>query len=389
MLSVKIFGAGSIGNHLAHACRGRGFRVMICDLDPAALERTKNDIYPTRYGSWEPALELARGAVKRVRKKPSGKSKTASPWASVRPSSTAGFDLIIVGAPPESHIPIALEALKKDPPRALLIEKPLCPPSLAGCAELDELARATGTFAAVGYNHTLCRNTFLAEEALARGVIGSPLTIQARVLEHWGGIFGAHPWLAGPQDSYLGFWSKGGGACGEHSHSVNIFQHFAHILNQGRVVEVRAMMDMVSDGEVDYDRLCQLLCRTESGLVGSIIQDVITEPAQKYVRIQGDSGWLEWRVNKDSTHDAVSWGGREIDATEELIAKTRPDDFAGEIEHLEKVLAGQADPADSPISLKRGLESMLVIAAAYRSHQLGRAVAIDYEAGWTPAAIQA
>ncbi len=30
----------------------------------------------------------------------------------------------------------------------------------------------------------------------------------------------AHPWLAGPQDSYLGFWRRGGGASGEHSHAI-------------------------------------------------------------------------------------------------------------------------------------------------------------------------
>ena len=41
MFNVKIFGAGSIGNHLAHASRSLGWNVTICDVDQAALDRTR------------------------------------------------------------------------------------------------------------------------------------------------------------------------------------------------------------------------------------------------------------------------------------------------------------------------------------------------------------
>ena len=46
MYKVKICGAGSIGNHLANASRALGWSVDIVDVDPGALERTKNEIYP-------------------------------------------------------------------------------------------------------------------------------------------------------------------------------------------------------------------------------------------------------------------------------------------------------------------------------------------------------
>ena len=49
-MKIKIYGAGSIGNHLANASRTLGYSVDICDIDPAALERTKTQIYPSRYG---------------------------------------------------------------------------------------------------------------------------------------------------------------------------------------------------------------------------------------------------------------------------------------------------------------------------------------------------
>ena len=40
-MKVKIYGAGSIGNHLAQASRRMGWDVDMCDTDPKALERTK------------------------------------------------------------------------------------------------------------------------------------------------------------------------------------------------------------------------------------------------------------------------------------------------------------------------------------------------------------
>ena len=55
---VKIFGAGSIGNHLAHASRCLNWDVDICDTDKEALDRTKYQIYPNRYGKWDKAIGL-------------------------------------------------------------------------------------------------------------------------------------------------------------------------------------------------------------------------------------------------------------------------------------------------------------------------------------------
>ncbi len=84
-----------------------------------------------------------------------------------------------------------------------------------------------------------------AVEQIKAGTVGRPLTLVAEFREHWGGIFSAHPWLSGPSDTYLGFWRRGGGASGEHSHAMNIFQFFAHALGAGRVTEVTALLDYV------------------------------------------------------------------------------------------------------------------------------------------------
>ena len=364
MIRVMIYGAGSIGNHLAHACRTKGWDVTLCDIDAEALKRAKNDIYPSRYSLWDDKIKLLH----------------------VDELKPAKYDLVIIGTPPDTHINLALEVLRDFPPKALLLEKPLCTPSLSGCQKLLALAESTGTFVAVGYNHTLTKSTGMASGLTKNGMIGHPLTISARFREYWGGIFGAHPWLSGPKESYLGFYDRGGGASGEHSHAINIWQHFAHLLHMGRIVEVSAMLDIVDDGKVKYDRICQLNVRTEEGFIGSIVQDVITEPAQKYLRIQGSSGFLEWYVNYDKENDALVYGDNKSSERQELIPKKRSDDFIGEIDHLQDLLEGKTE--ESPISLERGLDTMMVIAAAHFSNKLGRTVRIVYDEGYNLSAIK-
>jgi len=107
LFKVKIFGAGSIGNHLTQAARRMGWSVDICDIDPEALKRTKNDIYPDRYGEWDDEIGLYNCDNVPV----------------------GGYDLIVIGTPPDSHMKLARSAIKEGA-KAVLVEKPLCTPDL-------------------------------------------------------------------------------------------------------------------------------------------------------------------------------------------------------------------------------------------------------------------
>ncbi|MCB1377018.1 MAG: Gfo/Idh/MocA family oxidoreductase [Alphaproteobacteria bacterium] len=363
MHSIRIIGAGSIGNHLANAARSRGWAVTLTDIDAAALDRARTSIYPQRYGAWDEAILLKES-----------RAAFADP-----------ADVVFIGTPPDSHIKLALETLERVSPKVLLIEKPLAGPDLAGCQQLLDAAQKKGVFAAVGYNHCLGANTVKAEALVRSGLLGALKTISARTREHWQGIFNAHPWLSGPGDSYLGFSARGGGACGEHSHAINIWQHFAHVTGAGRVSEVSANLDIVKDATVDYDQLALITVKTDQGLTGDIIQDVVTSPAEKSARLQGSDGFIEWRVNHAPGHDAVLSGSFGGPVQEDLIAKTRADDFKAEIDHLAAIMAGTATA--SPISITRGLDTMMVIAAAFASHTLGRRVRIDWSKGYVPGAI--
>lgn len=364
MYKVNIFGAGSIGNHLAHAFRGKNWNVTISDIDPKALERTKNDIYKSRYGAWDDQIRLA-----------DSRDLVSEP-----------ADIVFIGTPPHTHMQIALSVLKHFTPKVLLIEKPLCGPDLAQCQELFDAVQSQKVAALVGYNHTLAKSAVAVEDFIRKGTIGNIETISCRTREHWGGIFKAHPWLNGPQDTYLGFYEKGGGAIGEHSHGINLWQHFAHIVGQGKIAEVSATLEIIKKDGSHYDKLGIASFKTDKGLLGDLIQDVVTNPPEKLARVQGSQGFAEMRINYNADGDAVITGDKDNSNAVTVIPKKRPDDFKCEADHIEELLAGKVK--ESPISLARGLDTMMVIAAIFKSHELRRPVEIDWSKGYVPTAIK-
>ncbi|WP_035709259.1 Gfo/Idh/MocA family protein [Niveispirillum irakense] len=359
---VKVIGAGSIGNHLTNAARRMGWSVDMLDLDPAALKRTREQIYPSRYGAWDEKIGLYEA----------------------KDAPVGGYDLICIGTPPDSHIPLALKAVEERP-RAILVEKPVCTPDLAGAQALHERCGELGIKAFTGYDHVVGKAARRFAELLVAGAIGQTQTLDVEFREYWGGIFAAHPWLSGPSDSYLGYWRRGGGACGEHSHAINLWQAFAHAGGFGRVAEVTGTLEYVNDGVIDYDSLCLLNVKTETGLIGRVVQDVVTKPTRKWARAQGTVGALEWVCGSKPGQDTVIQKLENGEATEVNVQKTRPDDFVEELRHIEAVLTGAVEV--SPISLERGLESMMVVAAAHKSAAEKRTVSIDYTKGFRPEAL--
>jgi predicted dehydrogenase len=360
---VKIIGAGSIGNHLANASRTIGWSVDLCDIDPAALTRTKEEIYPGRYKSWDDGIRLFLS-----REAPQG-----------------GYDFIFIGTPPDRHVKLALAALEERP-RAILIEKPICTPDLDGAQNLFERSRELGIAAFAGYDHVVGQAAVHAAHIARSGDLGDVESLDVEFREHWGGILRAHPWLKGPADTYLGYWRRGGGAAGEHSHAANLWQHYARQVGKGRVTEVTATLDYVRDGTADYDRLCLLNLVTEAGLVGRVVQDVVTQPPRKMARVQGTDGFVEWHCGFEPGVDAVMTGTAQGEKLRELFKKTRPDDFIHELRHIEASLAA---PDTSPISLERGLDTMMVVAAAHESAVQKRTIMIDHAHGYTRMALKA
>ena len=345
-MRAKIIGAGSIGNHLARALRSHDVEVDLVDNDGAALVRAREEIYPARYGSWDAAigLHLADDA-------PAG-----------------GYDLIVIGTPPDTHLALAGAALDEGC-RALLVEKPLATPDLEGLDAFAARVATTSTRVFVGYTHGVADATTAFVERLSAGDIGEVLTVDTETREHWGGILAAHPWLPGPEASYLGSWSRGGGALGEHSHGLHLWQQLARALGAGEVATVSASLQMGSTGGVEYDRIAMLDLTTTTGLVGRCVQDVVTRPPAKGARVTGVDGVMELRFERELQRDVIVTT-RPGDAPQVVeFPTTRTDDFGREIAHLLDALE-RATP--SPLDLAHGVATMHVISAAFASSGSGR-----------------
>lgn len=334
-----------------------GWDVVVVDRDQEALRRMKEEIYPKRYGAWDEAIQLHTPETAPV----------------------GGFDVIMIGTPPDVHMPIATKVLQTEAPKVLQIEKPLCSPTLDGMREfVDEVRKHPEITVLVGFNHLLAENTKKSEALLAENPFGKPLSIDCEFRSHWKNIFSAHPWLSGPQDTYLGFWKRGGGAGGEHIHGINLWQHMAHVVGAGRVTHVEATFDYVAENGAEYDRSCFLTMRTESGLVGRLAQDVFTQPKKKFLNLQCEKGSLLWANDVSKTTDEVHLNPLEGEAQKFVIEKTRTEEFGREAQHIQDLLDGKVAGKDSPIHLQRGLDTMLVLAAAHQSHAEGRRIIIDY-----------
>lgn len=351
MIKVKVIGAGSIGNHLSQAARRMGWEVCVVDADPKALLRMKNEIYPARYGAWDSGI------------------KQYTPDTAPK----GGFDLICIGTPPHVRMAIALEMLKESP-KVLQLEKPLCAPfdkNLTKFATAAKKQKKTGVI--IGYDHAVAEATGRFVVLLKEGVVGTPITLDVEFREHWEGIFKAHPWLKGPTDTYLGFWKKGGGASGENSHALHLWQHLAKEAGLGKWKKQKATLVMEGKGGADYDSIASFSFITDKGKFGRVIQDVVTKPTRKWARVQGDKGFVEWICNGHATGDVVRYAGlpagrQGADGVikEEIFAKKRPDDFYREMLHIKDILDGKIKPADSPLAFESGLAVMKVLAEAHK-----------------------
>lgn len=344
-MRVKIYGAGSIGNHLAQAARRMGWEVAVVDTDPNALKRMKEEIYPTRYGAWDDGITLYESGTE----------------------PREGYELICIGTPPHVRTKLALAALEERP-KILLLEKPLSFPFDPDLRVLNEKAAATPeTTILVGYDHAVSSAIERISLLLREQSIGRVQTIDVEFREHWQGIFKAHPWLSGPADSYLGFWQRGGGASGEHSHALHLWQHLAREAGWGPWHKVSALFKIEREQGAEYDSLATFLFQTTDGNVGRVVQDVITLPVRKWARIQGTSGFIEWICNGVPEGDLVRIAKEGGEVAEEVFSKKRPDDFYREMQHIDGLMSGSVSGDTSPLRFDTGLAVMQVLETSWEN----------------------
>lgn len=341
-MKVKIIGAGSIGNHHAKAARIMGWDVDVVDSNFEALNRMRYEIYPKRYGEWDIEIRLFHSPLLLEFKDK--------------------YDIIMVDVPPDVRMSLAIEALKERP-RLLHLEKPLCAPNLNVLSKFLRVwkEKTPDCIVTVGYNHAVSKSVEKVVEILRSGEIGEVITIDVEFREHWEGIFKAHPWLKGPQDSYLGYWERGGGAGGEHSHALHLWLYLARIAEFGNVYEVKSMFNIVNK----CDRVAAFIIKNTLDNVGRVVQDVVTKPPRKWARVQGTKGYIEWHCNggfegSDLVFFNNGWLTQELE-----FQKTRQDDFLYLMAHYKSLLSGKTNYNDSPLHIDYGVRVMDILHDAY------------------------
>jgi len=354
VLTAKVIGAGSIGNHLTHALRSLDVAVTIVDLDQNALERTRDVIYPERYGVFDTSITLAH------------------------PDDVKGqaFDVCVIGTPPDTHLAIASAELSVGH-KALLIEKPLASPGADSLRAFAKRASDSSTRVLVAYNQRLKTNTEKFLAAARSENLGDLVSLSGRMREDWAGILKAHPWLSDATESYLGHTSRGGGALYEHSHAVDFALFVAHELGQGRPESVTAELDSVEHATGSYDKEARVTITMASGMSVTVTQDLFTWPADKSLDAVFSGATLRWEMHGD--HDLVTLAIHGSEPVVTTFPKTRPDDFLPEMTHVVGLLSSSSDKV-SPLDFSEALYTSWTLEAALQSHETQSSV--DVSALW-------
>ena len=139
------------------------------------------------------------------------------------------------------------------------------------------------------------------------------------------------------------------------------------IFKQRQSYKVSSSFKFVKNDLVNYDELVMLNLETETGFVGHVVQDVVTYPPVKSMRLQAENEAIEWNCIANPYSDIVRVFSNKTQ--DYKFEKSRSDDFYCELDLLEKAIINNEE---SPISLENCIETMLVIKAAHISYKTGK-----------------
>lgn len=311
MKNILIFGAGSIGNHMSYACRKMNLNVFITDIDPKALTRMKDLIYPKRYGSWDNKIKLiSYNSLYKINKE---------------------FDLIIIGAPPESHFKIYKFCKKNLAYKKILTEKPIINFSNKQINSFKKIIKNDLSFC--GYNHSISNSFNFFLKKISKETKLQKININW--CESWRGILNAHFWLKNEFSSYLGDFKKGGGALQEHSHGLHLLIIIISKVLKSKLknynLQSKSLFKKNKNKKYDiftsiigYDQKTQITYNT----------DLNTYPAKKNITIYANNKIYEWHCGLKKNYDIVKIKSLNKVISIKKFKKTRSSEFENEIKHI-------------------------------------------------------
>ncbi len=337
MNKVLIFGAGSLGNHMAYASRRLNFDVYMTDINPLALKRMKTQIFPKRYKIWDNKIKLVN--YKNVFSKKSE------------------FDLIVIGTPPKTHINILKNCNNYLRFKKILIEKPLCVYNEKNLNFVRKLAKKKMLFC--GYNHSLS-NAYNYFSKIVLKKFKKVEFIEVKWNEGWQGILKAHFWMKDEFQTYLGNIYEGGGALHEHSHGLNLFQLVMEKFKlQIKSFSEKKIINFKKKGKKKYDNYFQLLLSKKDQIL-KYTTNLLTFPAEKKILIRNRNVRAELVFNYKDNIDNVSFFKNEKLKLMKNFKKTRSSEFENELKHVINIKNAESYRR-SNINVLNGIKTIMII----------------------------
>lgn len=242
-------------------------------------------------------------------------------------------DAVIVSNPTALHLDVAIPAAEAG--CHLLIEKPISH-SLEGVGQLQETVTRTGARVLIGFQFRFHPSLRAVSDLLARGELGTPISVRA----HWGEYLpGWHPW----EDHRAGYAARpdlGGGVVLTLCHP---FDYLRMLLG-----EVAAIWGAVSRQGLGLpvEDTAEIGLRFANGALGSVHLDFVQRPPKHTLEIISTKGTIYW----DNAEGGVQVFRAGTAAWELIPAPAgfeRNTMFLEEMRHFIGVVRGEKEPVCS------------------------------------------
>ncbi|MFB6373223.1 MAG: Gfo/Idh/MocA family protein [Bradymonadaceae bacterium] len=271
-------------------------------------------------------------------------------------------DFVVIASPATHHVELAVPFVEAG--IDLLVEKPL---SAASAEARDLMGRVEqrDVVGMVGYNFRFHEPLVRLHRAVDRGQIGRILSIRADVgsyLPDWR-----------PDRDYRQTVSAradlGGGALLELSHELDLARWFG-----GPVARVGALVDRLSELEMDVEDTAELIVRFGSGAVGHVHLDMVQRPPTRGLKVVGTEGIARWNSNEGKAFIQRS----DAEGSDVLVEGDAADwnwntMYEREIEHFLECIQDRTTPR---VTLHDGLKAVELAEAAKQSSDEGAFVDI-------------
>ena len=341
---ILIFGAGSIGNHMANACLKLGYQVYITDNSSKALNFMREKLFLKRYGYWDDKN------IKQIN------------FEDINNLKSIFFDLIIIGTPPNSHYLLAELCNKTFKFKNMLIEKPICS-FKEDQNKFLKYYKHNSKRIFCGYNHSISPGIKKILD-ISRENKRKLKFIEVKWKEGWTGILNAHYWLKDEFSSYLGDIKKGGGALQEHSHGLHLSIYFLErLISQNyKIIDSKSFFKMKKKKKYDFYNIINFESMKKNL---SLEIDLLEPNSLKQITITFDKMTIRWICNHKKNLDVVKiYKNKKYKYYE--FKKTRESEFVNEIKHIFSI-KNLNDYKKSPINILMGIKTISAIKKVFKN----------------------